>query len=81
MVWYFQLFKNFPLFSVIYTVKGFSIISESEVDVIVDDPRNVGNMICGSSAFSKPNLYIWKFLIHILLKSSLNDFEHKLTRI
>ena len=87
MVWYFQLFKNFPLFSVIHTVKGFSIISESEVDVILEspcflyDPRNVGNMICGSSAFSKPNLYIWKFSIHILLKSSLKDFEHKLTRI
>ena len=82
MDWYSQVFKNFPQFVVIYTVKDFSIVNESEVDVFLeffsflDDPTDVGNLISGSSAFSKSSLYIWKFLVHILFKPSLKDFEH-----
>ena len=85
MVWSFHLFKNFPQFVVIHTVKGFSVVNEAEVDVFLEfpcflyDPTNTGNLISGSSAFSKPNLYIWKFSVHVLLKSSLKDFEHYLT--
>ena len=81
MVWYFHLFKNFPQVVVIHTVKGFGIVNEAEVDVFPEfpcflyDPVNVGNLISGSSAFSKLSLYIWKFLIRVLLKSSLKDFE------
>ena len=81
MVWYSQLFKNFPEFVVIHTVKGFGIVNEAEVDVFLElscffyDPMDVGNLISGSSAFSKSSLYIWKFLVHILLKPSLKDFE------
>ena len=84
-VWYFHHFKNFPQFIVIHTVKGVSVVNE--VDVFLEspcflyNPANVGNLISGSSAFSKPRLYFWKFLIHILLKPSLKDFEHKLTSL
>ena len=80
MVWYSYLFKNFPQFVVIQIVKGFSIVNEAEVDVFVKsscffyDPANVGNLISGSSAFSKSNLYIWMFSVHMLLKASLKDF-------
>ena len=69
----------------IHTVKGFGIVAETEVDVFLEflgflfDPTNVGNLISGSSFFSKPSLYIWKFLTQVLLKPSLKDFEHKLT--
>jgi len=69
----------------IHTVKGFSILNETEVDVFLEfpcflyDPMNVGNLISSSSAFSKPSLYIWKFLIQVLLKPSLKDFEHNIT--
>ena len=72
-------------FVVICTVKGFSIVNEAEVDVFLEfpcflyDPINVGNLIFGSSAFSKSSLYIWEFSVHILLKPSLKDFEHNLT--
>ena len=82
MVWYFHLLKNFPQFVVIHTVKGFSIVSEAEVDIFLEfswffyEPVDVGNLICGSSAFSKSSLYIWNFLVHELLKPSLEDFEH-----
>ena len=82
MVWYSHLFKNFPQFVVIYTVKGFGIVNEAEVDVFLEisgfsyDPADVGNLTSGSSAFSKSNLYIWKFSIHALLKLSLKDIEH-----
>ena len=82
MVWYSHLFKNFPQFVVIHTVKRFSIVNEAEVDVFREfscffyDPVGVGNLISGSSAFSKSSLYIWKFLVHVLLKPSLEDFEH-----
>ena len=82
MVLHAHLFKNFPQFVVIHTGKGFSIDSEAEVDVFLEfswfcyDPIDVGNMISGSSAFSKSSLNIWKFLVHILLKPSLENFEH-----
>ena len=84
MVWYSHLFQNFPWFVVIHTVKDFSVLSEAEVDVFQEfscffyDLMNVINLISGSSAFSKSSLYIWKFLVHILLKPSLKDFEHQL---
>ena len=82
IVWYSHLFKNFPQFVVIHTVKGFSIVSEAEVDVFLelsclfDDPTDVGSLISGFSAFSESSLYIWKFLVHVLLKPYLEDFEH-----
>ena len=84
MVWYFQLFKNFPKFVVIYTVKGFSVVNEAEVGVFLKffcffyNPIDVGNLVSGSSALSKSRLYIWKFLVHVILKPSLKDFEHDL---
>ena len=79
MVWYFHLFKNFPQFVVIYTVKGFVIVNKAEVDVLLEwscffnDPTNIGNLICGSSDFSKSSLNIWKFSVHILLKPGLES--------
>ena len=82
-----HLIKNFLWFIVIHTVKGFNIVSEAEVDVFLElpwflyDPTNVGSLISGSSAFSKPSLCIWKFLAHVLLKPSLKDFEHNLTSV
>ena len=82
MVQYSHLFKNFPQFVVVHTVKGFSAVNEAEVDVFLEfscffyDPIDVGNLISGSSAFSKSSLYIWKFSVHVLLKPSLKDFEH-----
>ena len=82
MVWYSHLFKNVPQFVVIHTVKGFSTVSEAEVDVFLellcffDDPTDLGNLISGSSAFSKSILNIWKFMVHMLLKLSLENFEH-----
>jgi len=81
VVWYSHLFKNFPQFVVIHRVKGFSIVNEAEMDVFLElpcflcDQMNVGNLFSHSSAFSKYSLYIWKFLVHILLKPSLKDFE------
>ena len=82
MVWYSHLLKNFPQFVVIHTVKGFGIDNKAEVDVFLElscffyDPVDVGNLISGSSAFSKSSLNIWKFTVHILLKPDLKDFEH-----
>ena len=82
MVWYSHFLKNFPEFVVVHTVKGFGIANKAEVDVFLelscflDDPADVGNLICGSSAFSKSSLNIWKFIIHILLKPGLENFEH-----
>ena len=73
VVWYSHLLKNFPQFIVIHTVKGFSIVSKAEVGVFLelscffDDPTDVGNLISGSSAFSKSSLNIWKFSVHVLL--------------
>ena len=82
MVWYSHPFKNFPQFVVIYRVKGFGVVNKAEVDVFLElfcflnDPTDVGNLISGSSAFSKTSLNIWKFTVHILLKPGLEDFEH-----
>ena len=82
MIWYFHLLKNFPQFVVIHTVKVFSVVNEADVFLEFSsffcDLMDVGILISGSSAFSKSNLYIWKFLVHILLKPSLKDFEHYL---
>ena len=81
-VWYFNLFQNLPQFIVIHTVKGFGIVNKAEVDAFLelscffDDPVDVGNLISGSSAFSKSNLSIWKFTVHVLLKPGLENFEH-----
>ena len=80
VVWYSHLLKNFPQFVVIHTVKGFSVVNEADVFLgfpcFFYDSTDVGSLISGSSAFSKPSLYIWKFSVHILLKSTLKDFEH-----
>ena len=87
MVWYSHLFQNFPQFVVIHTVKGFGIVSKAEVDVflepshIFDDSVDVGNLISGSSAFSKSGLDIWKFTVHILLKPGLENFKHYFTSV
>ena len=85
MFWYSHLFKNFPQFFVIHTVKGFIIVNETDVflefSCFFNDPMEVGNLISGSSAFSKSIFSIWKFLSHILLKPSLKDFEHYLTSL
>ena len=82
MVWYSHLSQNFLQFFVIHIVKGFGIVNEAEIDVSLEfpcflyDPTDV--VISRSSAFSEPSLYIWKFLVHKLLKSSLRDFKHDL---
>ena len=82
VVWYSHLLKNYPQFVVIQTVIGFSIVNEAEVDVFLEffcvfnGPADVGNLISGSSAFSKSSLNIWKFSVHILLKPGLENFEH-----
>ena len=82
MVWYSHFLKNFPQFVVIHVVKGFGVVNKAEVDVFLeffcffDDPVDVGNLISGSSAFSKSSLNIWKFLVHVLLKPGLENFEH-----
>ena len=82
MVWYSHHFQNFPQFIVIHTVKGFGIVNKAEIDVFLelscfcDDPMNVGNLISGSSAFSKSSLNIWKFMVHVLLKPVIENVEH-----
>ena len=82
VVWYSYLFQNFPQFVVNHTVKGFGVVSNVEVDVFLelycffDDPAHVGNLMSGSSAFSKPSLNIWKFMVHVLWKPDLENFEH-----
>ena len=87
MAWYLHLFKNFPQFVVIPTVKDFSIVNEVEVDVFLEfpcffyDPTDVGNLISGSSAFSTSSLYIWKLSVYVLLEPNLKDFEHYLASI
>ena len=81
MVWYSHLFKSVPQFVVIHIVKGFGIVNKAEVDVFLElscffcDPVDVGNLISGTSAFSKSSLNIWKFMIHVLLKPGLENFE------
>ena len=85
MVWYSHLFQNLPQFIVIHTFKGFSVVNKAEIDVFLelpcffDDLANVGNLISGSSAFSKTSLNIWKFTVDILLKPGLENFEHYFT--
>ena len=87
VVWYSHLLKNFPQFIVIHIVKGFGIVNKAEVDVFLelscffDDPKDVGNFISGSSAFSKTSLNIWKFTVHVLLKPGLENFEHYFTSV
>ena len=82
MVWYAHLLKNFPQVIVIHTVKGLGIVNKAEIDAFLelfcffDDPVDVGNLISGSSAFSKTSLNIWKFTAHVLLKPGLENFEH-----
>ena len=82
MVWYSHLFQNFPQFIVIHTVKGFGLVNKAEIDGFLelfcffDDPADVGNLIPDSSAFSKTSLNIGKFMVHILLKPGLENFEH-----
>ena len=87
VVWYSHLFQNFPQFIVTHTVKGFGIVSKAEIDVFLelscffDDPADVGNLISGSSAFSKTSLNIRKFTVHVLLKPGLENFEHCFTSV
>ena len=84
MVWYSHCLKNFPQLVVINTVKGFGMVNKAEVDAFLelscffDDPADAGNLLSGSSAFSKSSLNIWKFSVHVLSKPSLKDFEHYL---
>ena len=85
VVWYSHLFQNFPQFIVIHTVKGFGLVNKAEIDVflelswVFDDPADVGNLISGSSAFSETSLNIWKFMVHVLLKPGLENFEYYFT--
>ena len=85
VVWYSFLFQSFPQFVVIHTVKG--LVNKSEIDVFLelsyffDDPEDVGNLISGSSAFSKTSLNIWKFMVHVLLKPGLENFKHYFTSV
>ena len=87
MVWYFHLLKNFPQVVVIHTVQGFDIVNKAEINVFLelscffDDLSDFGNLISGSSAFSKSSLNICKFSVHILLKPGLEDFKHHFTSV
>ena len=87
VVWYSHLFQIFSQFVVIHTVKGFGIVNKAEIDVFLelscffDDPANVGNLISGSSAFFTTGLNIWNFMVHVLLKPSLENFEHYFTSV
>ena len=82
MVWYFHLLKNFPQSDVVHTIKSFGLVNKAEVDVLLEfscffsDPTDVGNLISGSSAFSKSKLNIRKFMVHVLLKPGLENFKH-----
>ena len=85
VVWYSHLFQNFPQLLVIHTVKGFGIVNKAEIDVFLElscffhVPADVGNLVSGSSAFSKTSLNIWKFMVHLLLKPGLENFKHDFT--
>ena len=86
VVWYSHLFQNFPQFVVIHIVKGFGVVKAKvdaflELSCFFDDPADVGNLVSGSSAFSKPSLNIWKFTVHVLLKPGLQNFEHYFTSV
>ena len=85
MVWYSHLFQNFPQCIVIHTVEGFGVVNKAEIDVYLElsfffgDPGDVGNLISGPSAFSETSLNTWKFMVHVLLKPGLENFEHNFT--
>ena len=87
MVWYSHVFQNCPQFIVMHTVKGFGIVNKAEIDVFLElscffnDPADVGNLISGSSAFSKTCLNIWKFSVHVLLKPALENFDRYFARV
>ena len=87
MVWYSPLFQNFPQFVVVHTVKGVGIVNKAEVDVFLvcssffDDPTDVGNLTSSFAAFSKSSLNIGKFMVHVLLKPGLKNFEHYFTSV
>ena len=87
VVWYSHLLKNFPQFIVIHTIKGSGVVNKAEIDVFLelscffDDPADLGNLISGSSAFSKTSLNIWKFTVHVLLKLVLENSEHYFTSV
>ena len=87
MVWYSHLFKNVSQFVVIHTVKGFGVVNKAELDVFLElscffyDPMDVGNLIFGSSTFSKSSLNIWKFLVHVQLEACLENFEHSFVNV
>ena len=87
MFWYSHLSQNFPQFIVIHTVKGFGIVNKAEIDVFLelfcfcDDPADVGNLISGSSGFSKTSLNIREFTVHVLLKTGLEKFENYFTSV
>ena len=87
MVLYAHLFQNFPQFIIIHIVEGFGIVNKAEVDVFLelscffDDPMDAGNLISGSSAFSKTSLNIWKFKVHVLMKPGLENFKHYFTSV
>ena len=85
MVRYSHLFQNFPQFVIVHTIKGFDIVNKAEVDIFLelscffDGPRDVGNLISDSSAFSKTSLNIWKFTVHVSLRPGLENFEQYFT--
>ena len=87
MVWYSHLLQDFPQFIVIHRVEGFFVVNKAEIDVFLelssflDDPADIGNLISGSSAFSKTSLNIWKFTVQVLLKPGLENFEHYFTSV
>ena len=87
VVWYSHLSQNFPQFVMIYIVKDFGLVNKAEIDFFLelscffDDEMDVGNLISGSSAFSKTSLNIWKFMVHVLLKPDLENFEHYFTSV
>jgi len=87
VAWYSHIFKNFPQFVVIHTVKGFDVVNKQEIDVSLelscffDDPTDAGNLLSGSSAFSKSSLNIWTFTVHVLLNPGLENFEHYFTTV
>ena len=85
VVWYSHLFNSLPQFVMIDTVKSFNVVEQTEIDVFREfpcflyDPVNAGNLISGSFAFSKPSLHVWKFLVHVMVKPSMQDLKHDLT--
>ena len=87
MIWYSHLLQKFPEFVVIHTIKAFGTVNKSEIHVFLeisgffDNPTDVGNLISDSSAFSKTSLNIWKFMVHVLLKPGLENFEHYFTSV